>query len=261
MLCRFRVNLWSKVLLQDTDVVFFQKLAKSEQEDVVRMDLFPPFKKRWFSKEPNVVNAIFPEQIVCRLEIISSPREHLAWWPKLRRPSALSVSDLFFWPFSWSEVICSFLVFLSWPVFDLITLKTLPSRKMNMSPYFSSSCCWYCFDATLAPVSISLNHLPNCTNTALHNSSEALPLHRSLASTFFNQLVQTKQSPRNANSAVTQVWGNLKPVGNVRLVGGNSFGKTHPGCLDRWGKGESWQMQPILGKRLSRSVFKISQKR
>ena len=92
-------------------------------------------------------------------------------------------------------------------------------------------------------------------------SSEASPLHRSLASTFFNQLVQTKQSPRNANSAVTQVWGNLKPVGNVRLVGGKSFGKTHPGCLDRWGKGESWQMQPILGKRLSRSVFKISQKR
>ena len=36
-----------------------------------------------------------------------------------------------------------------------------------------------------------------------------------LAATFFDQLDQTKQSPRNAKSAATQLWGNLKPVGIV----------------------------------------------
>ena len=39
-----------------------------------------------------------------------------------------------------------------------------------------------------------------------------------LAATFFDQLDQTKQSPRNAKSAATQLWGNLKPVGNVGKV-------------------------------------------
>ena len=89
-----------------------------------------------------------------------------------------------FWPFLGQKWFALSWFFFLWPVFDLITLKTLPSRKMNMSPYFSSSCCWYCFDATLAPVSISahLNHITNCTNTAPHNSlpkpalcTEALP--------------------------------------------------------------------------------------
>ena len=87
-----------------------------------------------------------------------------------------------FWPFLGQKWFALSWFFFLWPVFDLITLKTLPSRKVDMSPYFSSSCCWYCFDATLAPVSISLNHLPNCTNTAPHNSlpkpalcTEALP--------------------------------------------------------------------------------------
>ena len=53
----------------------------------------------------------------------------------------------------------------------------------------------------------------------------------------FDQLDQTKQSPRNAKSAATQIWGNLKPVGNVRLLFvGKISGKSllHPG--DRWGK-------------------------
>ena len=39
-----------------------------------------------------------------------------------------------------------------------------------------------------------------------------------LATTFFDQLDQTKQSPRNAKSAATQLWGNLKPVGNVGKI-------------------------------------------
>ena len=52
-------------------------------------------------------------------------------------------------------------------------------------------------------------------------SSDALPslfARVMLAATFFDQLDQTKQSPRNAKSAATQLWGNLKPVGIVGKV-------------------------------------------
>ena len=126
----------------------------------------------------------------------------------------------------------------------------------------SLSCCQYCLDSTFLHFFPSVD-IP-CTKTAplrLSSFNLAFCTHFFPPDTFFDQLDQTKQSPRNSKSAATQLWGNLKPVGIVRLVCGKDLWE-NPGPSTRpRSMRESWQMQQILGKHCSQSVFKISQKK
>ena len=107
------------------------------------------------------------------------------------------------------------------------------SREPVLGPLTSLSCCQFSFDSTfLHQIRFTSVHIL-CTK----NSTFSLVFRCSCLLHAFlpTSLTNLKQSPRNAKSAATRLWGNLKPVGNMRLVCGKISGKTlvHPGGLDR----------------------------